>query len=235
VVISAAGGLHSPALLLRSGVSCRGNVGANLRIHPCTCVLGVFPEERDQLAQGQAAGTAGGGPAKLADAPATAVPDLEDLVPSSPEAASAVPAQQQAQHAERRRLHMGPASGGSRRRGAVRGWEGPIMSIFSTQAGDWEGSGYGCLLFTSTVSIKAPLRHVLANDLDRQLPGEQPSTLSIAALIFAVCTCSMPQRRLLAYDALRHKLCPAARPSRRCTQGCLPRLCPGWAGRISNG
>lgn len=44
VVISSAGSLHSPALLLRSRITCRGNVGANLRLHPCTCVNGVFPE-----------------------------------------------------------------------------------------------------------------------------------------------------------------------------------------------
>lgn len=44
VVISSCGSIHTPALLLRSGIKCRGNVGANLRLHPCTVVVGVFPQ-----------------------------------------------------------------------------------------------------------------------------------------------------------------------------------------------
>lgn len=46
MVISAAGSIHSPALLLRSGITCGGNVGTNLRLHPCTVVVGVFPEDQ---------------------------------------------------------------------------------------------------------------------------------------------------------------------------------------------
>jgi long-chain-alcohol oxidase len=40
--VIAAGALHSPALLLRSGV--RGHVGRNLRLHPVTAVWGRFDE-----------------------------------------------------------------------------------------------------------------------------------------------------------------------------------------------
>ncbi len=45
IVVSSAGALHTPALLLRSGISVGGTVGANLRMHPVTSALGVFPEE----------------------------------------------------------------------------------------------------------------------------------------------------------------------------------------------
>ncbi len=41
-VISSAGALHTPALLLRSKISVNGNVGRNLRLHPATAVIGVF-------------------------------------------------------------------------------------------------------------------------------------------------------------------------------------------------
>ena len=43
-VVSSAGTLHTPALLLRSKITCRGNVGKNLRLHPATAVTGVFGE-----------------------------------------------------------------------------------------------------------------------------------------------------------------------------------------------
>jgi hypothetical protein len=42
-VVSSCGSLHSPALLLRSDITCKGNVGQNLRLHPATCVWGVAP------------------------------------------------------------------------------------------------------------------------------------------------------------------------------------------------
>ena len=42
IVVSSAGSLHTPALLLRSKITCKGNVGRNLHIHPATAVTGVF-------------------------------------------------------------------------------------------------------------------------------------------------------------------------------------------------
>lgn len=42
-VFSCGGSLHTPALLLRSGVTCQGNVGRNLRLHPACGVLSSFP------------------------------------------------------------------------------------------------------------------------------------------------------------------------------------------------
>ena len=45
IVVACAGALHTPALLLRSGITCGGNVGKNLRLHPCTCVVGVFSSD----------------------------------------------------------------------------------------------------------------------------------------------------------------------------------------------
>lgn len=44
VVVSAAGSLHSPALLLRSHIKCNGNVGKHLHIHPATVIYGHFPQ-----------------------------------------------------------------------------------------------------------------------------------------------------------------------------------------------
>lgn len=41
-VVSSAGALHTPALLLRSGIKVNGNVGKNLRLHPATAVIGIF-------------------------------------------------------------------------------------------------------------------------------------------------------------------------------------------------
>lgn len=44
VVVSAGGSLHTPALLLRSNITCRGNVGKHLHLHPATVVHGYFPK-----------------------------------------------------------------------------------------------------------------------------------------------------------------------------------------------
>lgn len=44
VVISAAGALHTPALLLRSGITHSGMVGQGLTLHPVLGVGGVFPD-----------------------------------------------------------------------------------------------------------------------------------------------------------------------------------------------
>ncbi|CAL8471472.1 g11014 [Coccomyxa elongata] len=50
-IVSSAGALHTPALLLRSKIRVNGNVGKNLRLHPATAVIGVFSKgsegERD--------------------------------------------------------------------------------------------------------------------------------------------------------------------------------------------
>lgn len=45
-VIAAAGSLHTPALLLRSGLT-NGNIGANLHLHPVTVTYGLFDDEID--------------------------------------------------------------------------------------------------------------------------------------------------------------------------------------------
>ena len=42
-VFAAGGTMHTPALLKRSGITCGGWVGRNLRIHPATIVYGRFP------------------------------------------------------------------------------------------------------------------------------------------------------------------------------------------------
>jgi choline dehydrogenase-like flavoprotein len=43
VVVVAAGGVNTPAILRRSGLSNR-NIGRHLRLHPATAVMGVFPD-----------------------------------------------------------------------------------------------------------------------------------------------------------------------------------------------
>jgi hypothetical protein len=44
-VVSSCGSIHTPALLLRSGLRNR-NIGENLRLHPVTTVSGYFPDRR---------------------------------------------------------------------------------------------------------------------------------------------------------------------------------------------
>jgi hypothetical protein len=55
IVVSSCGSIHTPALLLRSGITVGGNVGGNLRLHPATGVVGVFPRTAEQAAAGQGA------------------------------------------------------------------------------------------------------------------------------------------------------------------------------------
>ena len=42
IVVSSAGSINSPALLLRSGITVNGNVGKNLRLHPAATAPAVF-------------------------------------------------------------------------------------------------------------------------------------------------------------------------------------------------
>jgi long-chain-alcohol oxidase len=55
IVVSSCGSIHTPALLLRSGVTVSGNAGANLRLHPSAGLVGVFPRTAEQAAAGQGA------------------------------------------------------------------------------------------------------------------------------------------------------------------------------------
>jgi hypothetical protein len=43
-VVASAGALHTPALLLRSGIKGQGNTGRHLRLHPATVAVGFFPK-----------------------------------------------------------------------------------------------------------------------------------------------------------------------------------------------
>lgn len=52
IVVASAGSIHSPALLLRSGITCGGNVGANLRLHPAFGVMAVFDRKQQHCAGG---------------------------------------------------------------------------------------------------------------------------------------------------------------------------------------
>lgn len=55
IVVSSCGALHTPALLLRSGITVGCNVGANLRLHPATGVTAVFDKSPQQAAAGRGA------------------------------------------------------------------------------------------------------------------------------------------------------------------------------------
>ena len=46
VVVVAAGAVHTPALLMRSGLTNR-NIGSNLHLHPCGAVYAAYPERMD--------------------------------------------------------------------------------------------------------------------------------------------------------------------------------------------
>lgn len=91
IVISSAGAIHTPALLLRSKISVDvggvQGIGRNLRLHPCTVIIGKF--------------------------------DTEDSSHSHSQAQPAV----------------------------VQAWKGPIMSKYSTQLAEWNGSGYGAVVY----------------------------------------------------------------------------------------
>lgn len=82
LVVSSAGSINSPALLLRSGITVNGNVGKHLHLHPAAVAPAVFSEP------------------------------------------------------EHGRINM---------------WEGPMMTAYSPDAPDWEGSGYGPMVSTPPV------------------------------------------------------------------------------------
>lgn len=107
-VVSSAGTIHSPALLLRSGISCGGAVGTNLRLHPCTCVVGVFPPGHRQQPQQQQ----GQKQAPQQPAPGRAVGDLEDLAgaPGSRTGGQEAQPQQEQQQQEQRQRRQPAAA-----------------------------------------------------------------------------------------------------------------------------
>ena len=45
IVVASAGSLHNPALLLRSGITCQGNVGKNLHLHCGAAIAARFPKK----------------------------------------------------------------------------------------------------------------------------------------------------------------------------------------------
>lgn len=45
IVVASAGSLHNPALLLRSGITCQGNVGKNLHLHCGAAFAARFPKK----------------------------------------------------------------------------------------------------------------------------------------------------------------------------------------------
>ncbi len=65
IVVCCAGAIQTPAVMLRSNIFSGGEVGAHLRLHPCTCVVGIFPSEGVKIPKylgenGCSSGVAGG-------------------------------------------------------------------------------------------------------------------------------------------------------------------------------
>jgi long-chain-alcohol oxidase len=97
IVISSAGAIHTPALLLRSKIAVDiggvQGIGSNLRLHPCTVIIAKFDKD-----------------------------ETDDSSPPHPQSQS----------------HSQPV---------VQAWNGPIMSKYSTQLAEWNGSGYGAVVY----------------------------------------------------------------------------------------
>jgi hypothetical protein len=55
LVVASCGSIHTPALLLRSGVTAGGTVGRHLRLHPAAGLVGYFERTAEQKAAGQGA------------------------------------------------------------------------------------------------------------------------------------------------------------------------------------
>lgn len=55
IVVSSCGSIHTPALLLRSGITGGGTVGTNLRLHPATGLVAQFDRTPEQAAAGKGA------------------------------------------------------------------------------------------------------------------------------------------------------------------------------------
>jgi hypothetical protein len=55
IVVSSCGSIHTPALLLRSGITGGGTVGTNLRLHPATGLVAQFERTPQQAAAGKGA------------------------------------------------------------------------------------------------------------------------------------------------------------------------------------
>ena len=87
IVVSSAGSINSPALLLRSGITVNGNVGKHLHLHPAAVAPSIFSEKEH---------------------------------------------------------------------GKINMWEGPMMTAYSPDAPDWEGSGYGPMVSTPPVFSPTP-------------------------------------------------------------------------------
>lgn len=132
LVVASCGSIHTPALLLRSGIRCQDNVGANLRLHPATVVAARYPADGRRRAQ---------------PPPQTPKSDADKARLSIiyGHLASA------AQCATGQRPSNDSAGGepAGQVAGLVNMWQGAMMSVISRQLADWEclsGTGYGPLL-----------------------------------------------------------------------------------------
>ena len=112
----------------RSGITVGGQVGKHLRMHPATVVTAKFPEVRQQTSVGLVCSM----PlkAKMASSEACTTVSIRCSCPCPCRSTYVV-----------------------QEDGPILGWDGAIMSTFSSEAADWEQSGYGPLLATPSVRV----------------------------------------------------------------------------------
>ena len=144
-VILAAGSLHTPVLLKKSGVVHKG-VGENLRLHPCTVIVGVFGNGNTTNGHSSGGGSCG------TPIPNRRIGVVTNHFDQSPKTKATPQTQTQMAKIQPYLGESGqcpicfdPVSIAAS--GTIHCSEGPIMSVFSRQEADWEGSGYGCVLY----------------------------------------------------------------------------------------
>lgn len=212
LVVLAAGALHSPALLLRSGIACGGNVGANLKLHPATVMVaryprgGAPPAQAEQLhgestprsgpvgsptaaaaaaAAGSDSGSASGGDA---DAGVTIVGGA-GAAGAGCAANGAVVTAEGAGGASASGAGASPSAAG-----AVMQWRGAMMSAVSRELADWEcaaGAAHGSAS-TSTAATAAaangPTATATATASNNAAPASTPSPAPASSFNAACAT-----------------------------------------------
>ena len=168
-VVSSAGSLHTPALLLRSKITCKGNVGRHLHLHPATAVIGLYGKvtcssclhstgaSMSQKCHALAVIAFCCFPTSLSQVCACALQEvIGEKMPNPPPKVmrhTIVPPLPMVEKTSEGLLEVPEV---------IETWKGSIFSIYSNKVADWEGSGYGALLETPSVrdALKHPTRSV---------------------------------------------------------------------------
>lgn len=135
VVVASSGSLHNPALLMRSGITCGGNVGKHLHLHAATTILARFP--------------------KKVDFKATAA--LKTHLDKDECSGSRLCAELAGLVCNRREWVLWQDTTEDPQEGRIQAWQGPNMSTYSREGADWSGGGYGPLV--SVAPVRSSLIH----------------------------------------------------------------------------